>query len=359
MKGQSAIEYLMTYGWMLLVVAIVGGAVFSVAQTDENSSLGGLSDLAIEQFGVNPVSFVWGPSAEARFIKKLNISQKSNTIEVFMREEAAEGEVLEIPVNSRGGNSDAELLFVYDKGGLTNLQESGEISNFGSIDESREIQITDIPQNETIYLPLNGDIDDNSDNEFNVTGTKNFTQGLRGTKAISLNESQSVEVEKNSSDIALGSNFSVSAWMKLDSDFSDNNYNYANLLSDESFQDSGLYFGDTNFGGESLAIRINNESSNSQARYFLQDEDIDSWIQFAGTFNQTHLVLYKNGERVDITASQIDKYHPNDNNFSVGGSNFIGEISQLRLYNRTLGQKQVNHLYEEPVTPKQEYLANN
>lgn len=27
-KGQSAIEYLMTYGWMLLVVAIVGGAIF-------------------------------------------------------------------------------------------------------------------------------------------------------------------------------------------------------------------------------------------------------------------------------------------------------------------------------------------
>ena len=32
MKAQSAIEYLMTYGWMLLVVAIVGGAIFSVAQ---------------------------------------------------------------------------------------------------------------------------------------------------------------------------------------------------------------------------------------------------------------------------------------------------------------------------------------
>ena len=28
-KGQSAIEYLMTYGWMLLVVAIVGGAIFA------------------------------------------------------------------------------------------------------------------------------------------------------------------------------------------------------------------------------------------------------------------------------------------------------------------------------------------
>lgn len=31
-KGQSAIEYLMTYGWMLLVVAIVGGAIFATVQ---------------------------------------------------------------------------------------------------------------------------------------------------------------------------------------------------------------------------------------------------------------------------------------------------------------------------------------
>ncbi len=31
-KGQSAIEYLMTYGWMLLVVAIVGGVIFATVQ---------------------------------------------------------------------------------------------------------------------------------------------------------------------------------------------------------------------------------------------------------------------------------------------------------------------------------------
>ena len=28
-KGQSAIEYLMTYGWMLLVVAVTGAAIFA------------------------------------------------------------------------------------------------------------------------------------------------------------------------------------------------------------------------------------------------------------------------------------------------------------------------------------------
>jgi len=34
-KGQSAIEYLTTYGWMLLVVAIVGGAIFTTVQNQD------------------------------------------------------------------------------------------------------------------------------------------------------------------------------------------------------------------------------------------------------------------------------------------------------------------------------------
>jgi len=39
-KGQSAIEYLMTYGWMLLVVAIVGGAIFATVQNQRQECSG-------------------------------------------------------------------------------------------------------------------------------------------------------------------------------------------------------------------------------------------------------------------------------------------------------------------------------
>jgi hypothetical protein len=53
MKGQSAIEYLMTYGWMLLVVAVVSGMVYTLADTgcrEEVSSYVGQQP-GIEQFG--------------------------------------------------------------------------------------------------------------------------------------------------------------------------------------------------------------------------------------------------------------------------------------------------------------------
>lgn len=54
-KGQSAIEYLTTYGWMLLVIAIVGGAIFTTVQNSSQiESTSGLAnaDVQIENFGV-------------------------------------------------------------------------------------------------------------------------------------------------------------------------------------------------------------------------------------------------------------------------------------------------------------------
>ncbi|MFB6147494.1 MAG: hypothetical protein ABEJ66_01280 [Candidatus Nanohaloarchaea archaeon] len=51
-KGQSAIEYLMTYGWMLLVVAIVGGAIFATVQgqCSKNSSFPAGADVSVDSF---------------------------------------------------------------------------------------------------------------------------------------------------------------------------------------------------------------------------------------------------------------------------------------------------------------------
>jgi hypothetical protein len=54
-KGQSAIEYLTTYGWMLLVIAIVGGAIFTTVQNSaqlQESSMPSGSDVDIVNFGV-------------------------------------------------------------------------------------------------------------------------------------------------------------------------------------------------------------------------------------------------------------------------------------------------------------------
>jgi len=52
-KAQSAIEYLMTYGWMLLVVAIAGGGFYSVVGSQCTQSVSGFSgeDVEVTEYG--------------------------------------------------------------------------------------------------------------------------------------------------------------------------------------------------------------------------------------------------------------------------------------------------------------------
>lgn len=54
-KAQSAIEYLMTYGWMLIVLAIIGAAIYAVIGSQCLESTQGLStsDVSVDNFGLD------------------------------------------------------------------------------------------------------------------------------------------------------------------------------------------------------------------------------------------------------------------------------------------------------------------
>lgn len=64
MKAQSAIEYLITYGWMLVAVSIVGGSVYSfVGQPCISSSSGSFGEsVSVNEFGLqansNNISYI-------------------------------------------------------------------------------------------------------------------------------------------------------------------------------------------------------------------------------------------------------------------------------------------------------------
>jgi len=54
MRGQSSIEYLTTYGWMLLAVSVAAGVTFTQVQPDCSFDVRGAStsqDITIEQVG--------------------------------------------------------------------------------------------------------------------------------------------------------------------------------------------------------------------------------------------------------------------------------------------------------------------
>ena len=55
LKAQSAVEYIMTYGWMLIVVALIGIALYALVGERCPESVQGLSttDVSINQFGLD------------------------------------------------------------------------------------------------------------------------------------------------------------------------------------------------------------------------------------------------------------------------------------------------------------------
>lgn len=70
-KGQSAIEYLMTYGWMLLVVAIVGGVIFTTVQDSQESCEQETMDIESTQQG-------FGVSDFSATTSSLNVQMENN-----------------------------------------------------------------------------------------------------------------------------------------------------------------------------------------------------------------------------------------------------------------------------------------
>jgi hypothetical protein len=152
-KGQSAIEYLTTYGWMLLVVAIVGGAIFTTVQGQsniQNSSGLANADVQIANFGITGGSGSEALSIELRSaaqdqveITKINISEQGDNPDsvAYTGDGSADGQFdggdnVVIPVGdthtftiNEFNNSDTQNTFdieiTYNTGGLDDLQVSG------------------------------------------------------------------------------------------------------------------------------------------------------------------------------------------------------------------------------------------
>ena len=138
-KGQSAIEYLTTYGWMLLVIAIVGGAIFTTVQNSSQiQSTSGLAnaDVQIENFGVTGD----GLSAELRAassdqVENVNVSliDQDSGETVYSSDEktipVADTETVKFSnVDSSENTNTYTVVLTYDTGGLVGLTTEGTLT---------------------------------------------------------------------------------------------------------------------------------------------------------------------------------------------------------------------------------------
>jgi hypothetical protein len=137
-KGQSAIEYLMTYGWMLLVVAIVGGAVITTVQNNQNQCNGEIptsletaqQGFGVSQFGVgtNGAQIVLENNGQDQVtVTSATISGSSD----FSSDQTlGVGDTLQVTnpdIDSDDSCADIDVEVTYDQGGLTGQVLNGTI----------------------------------------------------------------------------------------------------------------------------------------------------------------------------------------------------------------------------------------
>lgn len=136
-KGQSAIEYLTTYGWMLLVVAVVGGAFYALTQGQCTSSVSGQLDnsLTVTDFGVNTQGnldvMFRNTYNEPITVHTVNISQESasriDNPGMFLSVSERSSVELE-GVRGVNGCNTIDLTVKYSAGNLENLTTTGKLS---------------------------------------------------------------------------------------------------------------------------------------------------------------------------------------------------------------------------------------
>lgn len=146
MKAQSAIEYLITYGWMLVVVSIVSGAAYSTIGSQCVESTSGFTGrgLQITDFGTSGSSndidlLLENRKSDNVEIKKVKFDYNNEARELSLNEDIQSYEAVSVGIpgfkQSDSCNSiDVEL--VYDTGTLKDQKASGQITANIELDDT-------------------------------------------------------------------------------------------------------------------------------------------------------------------------------------------------------------------------------
>lgn len=137
MKGQSAVEYLATYGWMVLAVAIVSGVAYSSIDpmctgTTSNIYSGTISleDYGVEEGG-NLLVLLGNRKYSKLNLTSINVTQGDKTRNETLNQNISAGSSAQIEIDGfteASGCNQIELEVFYEKGGLPGQKAVGEIN---------------------------------------------------------------------------------------------------------------------------------------------------------------------------------------------------------------------------------------
>lgn len=135
MKAQSAIEYLVSYGWMLVAVAVIGGGLYQVSGGGCNVEVSGLqgSQLVAEDVGINTddqLSLAFRSSSNREIIiKEVEFDNGSvNQIRDLVIEPGETKEYKVANTERTEGCSTIDMVVTYDIGPVNSQKFYGELT---------------------------------------------------------------------------------------------------------------------------------------------------------------------------------------------------------------------------------------
>ena len=212
-----------------------------------------------------------------------------------------------------------------------------------------------------VYFPFNNNANDASGNANNGTvngatlvsdrfGNPNAAYNFNGT-------SDYVQVPHSTSLSFPDNKISISFWMKVSAWPMDNNEHYLfQKQSGTGAAQSGFHiyaYGATSASSnDELVFRYRNgNSSNWGSAEYATDSlpGISSWFNVTYTSDSTYTNMYVNGNLVNQQTAQIIGANTNDLFIGKGstGSNFVGTLDDIRIYNRVLNPLEISAIYNE------------
>jgi hypothetical protein len=209
-----------------------------------------------------------------------------------------------------------------------------------------------IPRNGLVGEWLfNGNANDTSGkgNNGTVYGATSTTDRFGNpSKAYSFNNNY--VLIPNSTDLNISTNqLSLCAWIYINSI-----PNSAGCVIDKSdangFDRSyALYYKDNNSNDFDMILHTNNQYSSF---YSLNQISINHWVFIVGVYDGTKVKLFTNGQ-FSTEYSCTGNIYVGNRNVSIGKGeegtewNFVGLIDDVRIYNRTLSDSEIQALYHE------------
>jgi len=348
-SGQSAIEYLMTYGWMLLVVAIVGGTIYSTIGSQNLESIQGFDSnkIQVTDFGAsneNNLMFSMSDTVGQTEVSEVIVSNSdSSNITYILNQDISEEKLVNLPgIKPSDETNDLEIEIVYDSGSLNNLSSLGHITGFVEIDDTYANK-TMLLDGLVGYWPLSERYSDGNtaydltryNNHGELVNSPGWTEGHVGEQAAEFEgEDEAIDVNDNSA-ISMTESLTISMWFYLDDTTSNNGKPSHYLYKSDAY---GIF-------NDGPSVTKDND------RNYVNSDDppTDRWVHTAAVYDGTELVEYRDGTQ--IASTTVDAPIDDSQNLlrigNAGGYNWTvdGAIDDVRIYNRELSKDEISVLY--------------